>query len=66
VEYLSVPENDHAPKPSGNLPAVEDIEALKENFSVEELKDVICNSKCSKSSGDDKVHMNFSKIYTEM
>src|SRR6218665_1656981 len=61
VEYLSVTENEHAPKPSGNLPAIEDIEAINKKFSLKELKDGICNSKCNKSPGDDKLPYEFFK-----
>ena len=61
MEYLSVTENEHNPKPSGNLPAIEDIEASNTKFSLKELKDAICNSKCNKSPGDDKLPYEFFK-----
>src|SRR6218665_3544143 len=61
VEYLSVTENEHAPKPSGNLPAIEDIEAMNQNFSLNELNGAICNSKYSKSPGDEKIPYEFLK-----
>src|SRR6218665_582237 len=61
VEYLSVTENEHAPKPSGNLPVIEDIEAINKKNSLKELKDGICNSKCNKSPGDDKLPYEFFK-----
>jgi len=59
LKYLSVTEYEHAPKPSGNLPAIEDIEAINKNVSLKALKDAIRNSKCSKSPGDDKIPYKF-------
>src|SRR6218665_3513612 len=53
--------SEHVPKPSGNLSAIEDIEAINENFSLKELKDAIRSSKCSKSPGDDKIPYEFLK-----
>src|SRR6218665_3599201 len=61
VEYLSVTEYEHAPKPTGNLPAIEDIEAINKKISLKELKDAIRNTKCSKSPGDDKIPYEFLK-----
>jgi ribonuclease HI len=49
------------PKPSNVLPSLDDIDALNESFSYKELKDAICNSKCGKSPGNDKIPYEFFK-----